>query len=68
MVCDADGKKRSVLTKDGTNCIARWSPDGRKLAFTRGSPAEKPVLFVMDADGAGQRELLRGLGSYAWRP
>src|SRR5262249_25940921 len=43
-----------------------WSPDGRKLIFFRGSgsrralrphPKQSPGLWVMNADGSGQRNL-----------
>lgn len=38
------------------------SPDGMKVAFCRCAVAEQPALWVMNADGSGQRMLTRGLG------
>src|SRR5215469_8986595 len=37
----------------------RWSPDGRRLAFTsnRGPEKTKPQLYVMPADGGEPRKL-----------
>ncbi len=55
-----------------------WSPDGQKIAFTQsfppgshGSPRMQYDIFVMNADGSGQRRLTRspgGDGSPAWSP
>jgi hypothetical protein len=47
-----------------------WSPDGRQLAFTRGSPATRDV-YVIHADGSHLRRLTklpRGVSSPAWAP
>jgi len=47
-----------------------WSPDGRKIAF--GSDRDGSVeIYVMNADGSGQRRLTRSPeveGSLAWSP
>ena len=52
-----------------------WSPDGRKIAtvggFRRGSPFVTTEIYVMNADGSGQRRLTRsagGNGDPAWSP
>lgn len=52
-----------------------WSPDGRRLAFARVVPGQghgtvaSVHLWIMDADGRGQRQLAPGqLTSPAWSP
>jgi Tol biopolymer transport system component len=37
------------------------SPDARRIAFCRCATGESPALWVMNADGGGQRLLTRGL-------
>jgi Tol biopolymer transport system component len=47
-----------------------WSPDGRKLAFT-GAPDRNPGLYVVNADGTGERRLNAmgvGFASATWSP
>ena len=71
---NADGSEARMLAPDGAEPV--WSSDGRKLAFTkilRRDPAESDI-YVMNADGSGQRNLTRtpGAGSHesvpAWSP
>ena len=47
-----------------------WSPDGRSIAFVRGSFYEPWRIYVMRADGSGPRLLNDGLGGFepAWSP
>jgi Tol biopolymer transport system component len=40
-----------------------WSPDGRRLAFTRANVGSLPELWVMNADGSEKRLLTRGLNA-----
>jgi TolB protein len=43
-----------------------WSPDGTKIVFTSNcSGRDDRVLFVMNADGSGVRQLTRGAARYA---
>jgi hypothetical protein len=52
---NADGRDKKLLTRDG-GISPRWSPDGRKLLFTRGDN-----LFVMRAGpGSVPRFLIKG--------
>ncbi|MGH2948697.1 MAG: metallophosphoesterase, partial [Solirubrobacteraceae bacterium] len=47
-----------------------WSPNGRRIAFTRGSPSKRDV-YLMRADGAHVRRLTklpRGVTSPTWSP
>jgi Tol biopolymer transport system component len=71
---EPDGSNRQRLTECTTrNCIVRafaWSPDGRRLAFTRGSmggPRSRAdlSLYVIEADGHGERRL-DGCGRPRW--
>ena len=66
-VMNADGSdvKRLTRNTEGDGFPA-WSPDGRKLAFTRfrrardaapGIPSGYSDVYVMNADGSGQRRL-----------
>lgn len=73
-VIDPDGSNRERLSEcTDRNCIVRgfaWSPNGRRLAFVRGSMGgitEGPdlSLYVVDADGEHQRRL-SGCGKPRW--
>lgn len=60
----ADGSEQVQLTKDGEpDYLPSWSPDGSTILFTswRKEPGEEeraPHLYVMNADGTGQRRLV----------
>jgi len=45
------------------NSEPTWSPDGSKIAFVR-----KDGIYVMNADGSGQRRLTDAGGGPAWSP
>jgi Tol biopolymer transport system component len=51
------------LTSGGQNAEAYWSPDGKRLVFqsTR-PPYECDQIFIMNADGSGQRLVSTGKG------
>jgi TolB protein len=77
-VMNADGSGLRRLTRnDGAGWASSpiWSPNGRKIAFNRVQPPVKPPyskgwkleVWVMNADGSGQRRLARGFPS-AWSP
>lgn len=58
--------KQTALTKFGKEKKARcpsWSPDGKRLSFLLDDEADgaktRCALWVMDADGGNQKELLR---------
>jgi TolB protein len=69
-VCNADGTSLTTLTKTGSNTFARWSPDGKKISCARFEANKKPALWVMDADGKNERELLPATtnGWADWKP
>jgi TolB protein len=78
VVMNADGSGKRTLA-DGAGPV--WSPDGRKLAFVKrggAGPTRLAVrfqgfneIYVMNADGSGQRRLTRNElpdGAPAWSP
>lgn len=59
-----DGGSQTRLTNDpAPDRFPAWSPDGRRLAWTRGSD-----LWVMDDDGAAPRNLSAGIGDSLSKP
>ena len=74
-VMNADGRGLRRLTRNGlADHLPMWSPNGTRIAFLRFSvpPAcggwasdPGPNVYVMNADGSGQRRLARGWPS-AW--
>ena len=72
-VMNADGSEQRRLTSGGARDLApSWSPDGRTIAFDRrvgrggsgnyGRNASSYEIYVMNADGSGQRRLALGAG------
>jgi Tol biopolymer transport system component/DNA-binding winged helix-turn-helix (wHTH) protein len=50
------GAIRTILT--GVGMPVSFSPDGRKVAYTRGQPPLSPIsLYIADADGRNERKL-----------
>ncbi|WP_423923463.1 cell wall-binding repeat-containing protein [Candidatus Poriferisodalis sp.] len=69
--------KRQVLKLSGAGVDAdapAWSPDGTKIAYVRRDSVASPRtsrIFVVNADGTGNRQLSRGEGtddSPSWSP
>jgi len=70
--CAIDGTDARRLTWSGErNGGARWSPDGRRLAFIS-DRAERSGIFVLPMEGSGEaREVTRHagqIGDLAWSP
>jgi Tol biopolymer transport system component len=76
-VMNADGSGLRRLTRNRESSYPIWSPNGRKIAFwrirVRFRPDRKPhyvqtpEVWLMNADGSGQRRLARGFPT-AWSP
>ena len=79
-IMDADGKNAQQLTNLATPTTYEdfgpvGSPDGTQIAFLRWNSSAKPVdataVFVMDADGSGQRRItpwMLGAEDISWAP
>jgi Tol biopolymer transport system component len=78
---NADGSDQQNLTpKPGNQLGPRWSPDGRAILFTAAPPGQPRSasgwpysdVYVMNADGSGQRNLTHtpkaGESDPAWSP
>jgi Tol biopolymer transport system component len=72
-VAEPGGAHPRVLTPARAfDCLwMAWSPNGRKLAYTRNAGCEgEMAIFVVNRDGSGRRRLTPGSGSYdgVWSP
>ncbi len=64
-VMNADGSRQVRLVRRGRQPL--WSPDGRRLAFTRGQGGGS--AYVVNVDGSGERNVTRGpVGDFTWSP
>jgi Tol biopolymer transport system component len=71
-VSSADGSAlRLLIGGRGINRVARWSPDGRRIAFYS-SRAGRGDVWVVDSDGANPRQVTRATDApiifAAWSP
>jgi TolB protein len=62
---DGSGLRR-LSTTDNNDNYAAWSPDGQRLAF-HSERTPRAGLWIMDADGSGERFLSEG-GEPQWEP
>jgi Tol biopolymer transport system component len=65
----ADGSRLGQLTRNHASDKApRFSPDGRRIVFTRSTNCCGPGLWVMKANGSRQRRLAAYGSNPAWSP
>jgi TolB protein len=58
-MADADGKNAKKLTQlGGYNTFPTWSADGKSIVFHHMPDYQNGPVYIMDADGGNQRELL----------
>jgi Tol biopolymer transport system component len=63
-VMSADGSEGTRLSRIASYGPPAWSPDGKKIAFTRFTRA----IYVVNADGSGQRRLRSNSYGPVWSP
>jgi hypothetical protein len=65
-----DGSAVQQVTTDARDNWPSWSPDGRKIVFTRGrqsDPSGPPTVFVVNADGSAPTPVTNGRAG-DWQP
>jgi TolB protein len=64
-VMNADGTNLQNLSQMTEVSLARWSPDGNKITFTKFFPEQnyRSEIWMMNADGADQKSITDGQGS-----
>jgi TolB protein len=68
-VANADAGGQRSLTRTSGFAVPAWSPDGQTIAFSTGLPI--PNLYVVNADGSGQRRVSQdAISAYgsSWSP
>ncbi len=70
----AAGEQPVQLTRgENGDSSARWSPDGRRLAFisARGAADAKPLVWLLELDGGEARRVTQtkgGVADFSWSP
>jgi TolB protein len=68
---DGSGLRKLIYSRGVQNDDPQWSPDGRKIAFSRLDRERRSWIFVMNADGSDQTNISRNHaddGAPAWSP
>ena len=69
-ISNRDDLGATLITSDGSDAFPRWSPDGRKIVFTR-EAAGNVDIYTMNVDGSNVRRLTDTPGPDtlpAWTP
>jgi hypothetical protein len=65
----ADGSELGQLTRGkAADQAPVFSPNGRRIVFVRASKPNESALWVMNADGSGQRKLASSGATPSWSP
>lgn len=57
-VMEADGSSQTNLTNDKIeDLFPAWSPDGKRIAWTRGGRGPEGEIWVMNADGSDKQQV-----------
>jgi TolB protein len=71
-IANADGTHEQRLTENGLiESSPSWSPDGNAIVFhRRDASLTRDSLFVLNADGTGERQITSGASDYLpdWQP
>ncbi len=67
-VMDADGKNEEQYTSGSNDEAPTWSPDGKKIAFSRFREGGLEEIYVMSSDGEDQVNLTNTPGIYESTP
>jgi Tol biopolymer transport system component len=60
-VMNADGSEETRVTRDpAADRHPAWSPDGKKLVFSRHPAGPRSHLYIINPDGSGERQLTNG--------
>ena len=68
IAADGTGPQTLLAPPPRRNVVA-WSPDGTKIAYSRGVPGQQPNLAVANADGSGEAVVVStAAAAPAWSP
>jgi len=57
-----------TITSSEEDAGPSWSPDGSQIVFRRGPEKGKAALYLIDANGTGQKQVVENDGDYASVP
>jgi Tol biopolymer transport system component len=65
MRVDGTAVTRVTWSDVGSHLLPKWSPDGKRIAFSRGVDNSTPNdIYVMNADGSGLTNITQSAGSF----